>query len=710
MAKSSQKQSADFLKTSPIDFQEILHIVLEKAWLIVLCLLVAGFIAAAYILHTPPTYEAHAVLQVEQAAPKVLKIEDVNQQDLGASDALMTMVANLTSRSMLLRVVETAKLAEDKTFPQPRETIYTAEQLAGALSGRISAEVRRGTRLIDITVEDTNAQRAQRIAQALVQEFMVQSFEFRASTSTSANEFLMKEAERLKGAVRESELALQRYKEEHQAVSLEDKQNIVVEKLKDLNMKLTAAKSERLKLEADLAQLQSAAGDPAALLAIQSVATTEEVEMRKKAVSDQEAAIANLAQRYRAKHPKFIQAQSELDALRRALNGAVLKAADMASAVYQAASATEQKFAATLAEQEKTAFDLDKIAVNYNVLAREVESNNAFYQSVLDRMKETSVTPLEAGSVRVVELPLVPAAPSKPKKVRICLLALGSGLFVGLALAFGLNALDSSLKTVDQAEAATGLPALGAIPVHPKINLARHGLVIREDPDSAVAEAFRSLRTAITLLDPQPDGTPVLFTSAVPSEGKSFCSANYAVGLGQLGLRTLIIDADLRRPMLSRIFFSEPRKPGLTDVLKGTSTLDEALHETGEPNVWLLPAGTRQPNPAELLAGDRFGSLIKDVAARFERIVIDSAPIHAVSDTLLLAESVRHVCLVIRAGQTPRKAVVRANHLLEKSNAKPAGFVLNQLPSRRGRGYYYYYYSGKYDEGVYGASEPAAKA
>jgi capsular exopolysaccharide synthesis family protein len=258
-------------------------------------------------------------------------------------------------------------------------------------------------------------------------------------------------------------------------------------------------------------------------------------------------------------------------------------------------------------------------------------------------------------------------------------------------LSFGLNAIDSSFKTVDKVERVLGLPLLGAIP-----RSTGDAALVFQDSTSAAAESFRSLRTSLSLLGKVERRKVTLFTSAVPSEGKSFCAINHAISLAQQGLRTLLIDADLRMPTVATTMLRKAAAPGLTELLAGQAALDQAIHHTEEENLFILPAGSRAPNPAELLGRSDFGALIAQSTQQFDRIVIDTAPVNAVSDTLLLVEHAHSVCLVVRAGSTSRKAVLRASAALTSAGHRPAGVILNRLSARSGIGYYYHYSAGKY--------------
>ena len=314
---------------------------------------------------------------------------------------------------------------------------------------------------------------------------------------------------------------------------------------------------------------------------------------------------------------------------------------------------------------------------------------------------------MEQDTVRIVEPATVPDKPIKPRVMFVTAAALFGGLLLGLGVCFALHAMDSSLKTVDRAELYLGMPVIAAVPIGPKVS-SSSTLPLLSEPHGLVAESFRTLRTSLSLLGRRSERQTFIFTSAVPGEGKSFCSSNYAVSLAQQGLRTLLIDADLRLPTIGKMFFEGKPRKGLSDCLAGQAPTDQCIEGADVENLSVMTAGNRPPNPAELLSGSSFGELMKELSSKFDDIVIDSPPVHAVSDTLLLVKYAQSVCLVVHAGKTPAKAVLRATAKLVEAGAKPVGFILNRLPRRSGGGYYYHYSAGQYGEGVYGAPKGAS--
>jgi succinoglycan biosynthesis transport protein ExoP len=738
---------------SLVDLRHFYHLILIRWWIIAIAVGLCTVAAAGWVMRQPKIYEARAVLQVQQQEQQISNIEGVVQDNPSSLDFINTVVQALTSRNLMLRVVDANRLRQNPAFVPPGSK-PTEIQLADKLRGKVQVALRRGTRLIDITVSDRDPVMARDLASSIVREFLKENFSQRLAVSKVATEFLKEEADKLKKKLEESELKLQRYKEQNRAVSLEDRQNITVERLRDVSTKVTEANSQRIRLEADIEQVRRVGpGNTDELLRIRSVAEIPQVADVRAQLGEANTELSALNERYGHKHPKLIAAQKRIESLRQTLAVNTAKAGDILQRQYDAAVQTESKLAAALQEQEDAALELNKIAIPYNVLERDVESDRSLYESLLQRMKETSVTgPVEQAPYTLVEEPMVPSYPSRPNVRRTVTLA----FFFSAILAVGgivlLDMFDSSLRSVDEAEKFLHLPALVGIPDHSRLSSSRrpkkifsfrpvttpaaeefpkyqnaYGPDLAEDPSSPVvqrvnpdkypiaaieepasslAEAYRTLRVSIAMLGPEAERRSLLFVSAVPEEGKTYTSLNSAVVFAQQGHRTLLLDADLRRPSLHNALLpgSAPI-PGLTDFLSGNSKINDAIVPTEIPDLFLLTAGRRAPNPAELLASSDLPKILALLLKKFDRVVIDSAPINAVSDTLVIAPHVHKTILVVRAGSTHRKAVERGVLLLRKSGARLAGFVLNRLPTGRAASYYYYYYGDKYEkDSAYGTA------
>ena len=694
-----------------IDLRSILHVFRRNLWLILLCLLLAVGAGVAYYLRAPKLFVSEMVVQVESGSPNVLKIADVSPEALETIETLNTIEKTLAGRGLIARVLADPGLgltpAQLGLPPRPAKP-YSQNELTEALKGAVTANVVRGTRLINVTVQNESPDLAQKIATALIETYRRWIDTGRGDLVGEANRFLIEEADRLKTKLRESEQHLQDYKQNVKAVSLDSRQDIVTATLKDLSSRLTQARGERLALETAHNQLtELGKGEPDALLGVAAINSDPTVLDQKKRLGEVEVMFAQLQETLLSRHPHYIQAERAVQEVRDSLRRAIVNARDSIDTRYDAAVQTEKKLADAVAAQESSALQLNNSAIGYSLLAREVEANRTMLDSVLARINETGLTRgLPHDAIRLVQPPTLPDRPAKPRKRIVFGGALAVGLFLGVALTLIRHMLDHSLRTVDAAERWLGLPVIAMVPRGGRFGAARR-LHLVQLPESPGAEAIRTLRTSLTLAAPPSESQSVLFTSALEGEGKSFCASNCAVAFAQLGLPTLIVDADLRVPMIGKIFGDKNgAHPGVAEVLAGKSFI-EAARSTAIPNLSILTAGQGLGNPAELLSGTGFAQLMEEARKHFRRVVIDSAPVHAASDTLLLVQHVQAVCLVVNSRTTPREAALRAIHVLQEAGARMAGIVLNRLPVRSGKSCYYHYGTGPYGDSAYHEAKAA---
>src|SRR2546423_88720 len=796
------------------DFRRYWHSFVERIWIVAVCVLAGLVQALASLARTPKLYQVHTVLEVEAQEPTFLANDDpttrMRSTFLGSYEGLRTIEQNLTNQTLLARVVRSEGLAEDggrallgqsvvnektsspaqRTDPSQAPgnsqnasgvTTFTPleEGLGRAIVGMVKPVIRRGTRLIDLYATHHDPAMAQRLAEAVGREYIRNSIERKTSLSEEALRYLLQEEERLKTNLRKSEAAVAEYKAKNPdalqlgggTVATGSQQGagsgaggsrggLVEDNLQDLNSKLIAAKTDQLRLEGELEQVQQVGDKIDALLKIPSISAAPMVTEARRNVIQMEAAMTTYALRYKDKHPKMISAKAALSESKEKLRQAAMAQPTILRNTIEQIKATQASLENALHNQQGVAVVLNRTAIGYQELARQAETDRALYESVLRQIKDTNLTKdVKMNAVTVIEHSPFPGSPISPRPSRTIALGLLGGLAVGLAFIFGADALDRSIKTVDQAETTLGLPVFAAVPEttdqRPVSRLkgksrrafgSSNYRVVVETPESPAAEAFRNLRAALALLGPEVERKIFLFTSAVPNEGKSFTSANYSLSLAQQGHRVLLIDGDLRRPSLHKIFRHfgpEENQPasvdqeqyGIVDYLVGDVPLADAVRVVSARDVDIigtnsqssgstvtatggqlsvLAGGRRAPNPAELLSGHSFAELVAEAAQEFDKVVIDSAPVPAGTDTLLMTPFVQTVCMVVRARRTARNAVQRAVLLLAGTGSRPAGVILNRLPRNRGTDYYYYYASHGYGagEGSYtgGYAEKSRKA
>src|SRR5688572_28546747 len=552
-AASPSLGNVGFEPRSRTDFRHLWHTVLEKIWILILCTIAGLFLAFGYLARTLKLYQGHIVLEVDIQEPTLVRSDDgarrMRSAFLASQDALRTIEQNLTNRTLLARVIRAEGLADDEgrallgrakgAAPPPKKDTagtkpetaltQTEQALGGALSTMVKPVVRRGTRLIDLYVVNEDPSLAQRLAEAVGREYIRNSIERRANFAQDTLRYLLEEEERLKANLQKSEAAVADYKARTpDALQLGGGANSntgqntgprgggVEDKLQELNTKATAAKTERMRLEGELAQIEEAGQDIDKLLAVPSIAVAPAVTERRRDVSQVEAALATLSQRYKDKHPRMMAAKAALAETRAALKQTVLQQPAVLKNAIEQALATENSLRAAAGEQEKAALALNKASIGFQELARQADTDRALYESVLRQIKETDLTKgTKTNAVSVIEHSPLPGAPVSPNPTKAITLGLLGGIAAGLAAIFGLNALDRSVKTVDQAETTFGLPVLAAIPEisreessgQPKKDGAPPGTssyrLVAEAPEGPAAEAFRNLRAGLSLLGPE---------------------------------------------------------------------------------------------------------------------------------------------------------------------------------------------------------------
>lgn len=671
------------------DVAALYEVVRRRVWWIVVCAFAGLLLGAGYTAMKPDEFEATATVQVEEENPSVLAIPDVNKEEFRLPENLKTVEQQLSTRNLIWRVIQANKLDQTPGYFRPglllrmRNLPVTQGGMIDAIAGKFTVKLRRGTRLIDITVKDSNPKMAQTLAASLIDEYVNLNAQWRANPSKEAGKILVDEADRLKRKLDEAEQALQDYREKNRAVSLDEKQNIVVERLKNLNLRVAQAQNDTLALESDLAQLDKIGRQADKLLAIGSIANAQSVLDVQRLLTEKEAAFAVLKQRYGPENPAYVQAEQQRLQVRATLDATIFNAADSLRSRYESAKFAQQMSEKGLLEQEQLALDLNKKATEYNVLSREIESDRALFAAVVKRLKETGIMQnTSQTNLRVVEPPMLPDAPSLRKKMLLAVMGLIGGGVLGFCGTIGGYLSRPAVQTLEHGERALGLSPLGAIPRAPGLRGDVSQFPGLKDPRSKAAEAFRFL---VVSTSPEAGGGEkgsLLFTGAATGDGTTSCAAAYAVALAQSGVRTLLVDANLRNPAIGRLFSIPAKTSGLADCLAGRSGLAASVVPTKVENLFVLVAGAVPPEISSLFSGPALGSLLGSAIAEYGRVIIDSAPVTTASETLLLARQVSAACLVLRSGRSAITAASRACQSLDQAGHPPIGFILNRVPRR----------------------------
>jgi capsular exopolysaccharide synthesis family protein len=586
----------------------------------------------------------------------------------------------LTGRDLARRVVTKLKGAEAAT-----------DGAIGDFSSRISVEPVRASRLVDVVFVSPDPALAAASANTLAEEYVQQNLELRRQNMERSLDWLSQELARQKRTVEASERAMAQYREDQDALSLEDRQNIVIARLNQLNEAATRARTNRAQKESLYTRLESL-GRTATPDSIPEILQNPYIQSLKAQLAELERRKALNSERYGDKHPEMLTVNASIQDATRQLNLEIAKAVDAIRHDFESAALEEETLADALEDQKAIATDLDRKSVTYTVLQRDAQSNRELYQTLLRREKELQVLANSRGNnVRLVERAAVPQVPFSPNLRRALMLGTIVAFLVAVGLVLGLDYLDDTIKTPEDIT-RLGLPFLALIPA---VRSGRDRPTLSGHND--FSEAIRSLRTSIALSTRQ-GGSIVLVTSAQPLEGKTTTACNLATALAYGGAKVLLIDADMRRPAVHKGFGLENRC-GLAELLSGQASLTQAVQRLAEPNLWIMPAGSTPPNPSELLASGRMEALLRQVQnGPFDWVIVDTPPVLAVTDASILTQWVSGVAFVVGSEMTRRRLAERAIETLAAGRPRILGAVLNRVDVSRNKYYYarHYGYGNRY--------------
>ncbi len=656
----------------------VLAMLVRRSWMVALPVLLgaAGLFLFAGTL--PKKYQATGSVYVGSQAPVILEIQAVAPEETRDLEQMRSVEQGLSASTLLMRVIRGHGLDKDPSFAPPG----TGERaLAAIMANRVRVNLRRGTRIIDIAVEDSDPDRARLLVESLVAEYERWTTERQQAITLQANEGLAREEERLRARMEESAVKLQQFREANPVPGLEgaDAGSPVRDALGALTSQLTQATAERVRLEAEYeVYVKFDAGKPEALAGIEKTERGTEVLAQVRAIQQKEAEFARVKERYLHKHPVYREVANEIVVLRKNLADTVNAAGQALEQRYRIAKDNEIKLAAQVESARHLAVDAEGVRERFRAMTREAEADRALHESVSKRLRETQLAASVPSSVlRWEDTPLTPDKPSGPRKIVFAAVGGFLGFLLGLVALVTAELSDRKVRDATAAARATGTPLLATVP---EIENPGDGMVLMTDPASAGAEAFRRLRV---VLAPQPGGNTgrtVLFTSARAGEGKSFCALNHATALAMQGHRTLLLDADMRTAGISRDFASGTGESGLGAYLAGRIEPANACYATSLPNLYVLSSGPMRSDAAELLAGTRFPSLLEDAFRWFDRVVIDAPPVLSVSDALSISRYADRCCLIVREGTSDRRELRRAADLIRTSSGNLVGFVWNEVP------------------------------
>src|SRR5256884_256984 len=706
---------------------DYLLILRKHQWLILSFLLVLVTIVAIATFRMQPVYIATTSIELDRENANILLFQGTDSYDImmDQDNYIETQSKILTSETLALQTIRNNALSSRPEFSSPNGP---SEAVAlGSLANQKrppelgeflkSLTVKRvpNSHLMDVSFESTDPQLAARIVNAHISSYIEQSFRSKYEATTRATTWLSDQLTELKIKVQRAEDARIAYERQNQIWTLDDKQNITSQRLSDINKQLTDAQSERMKKES-LYQLAKS-GNLDAVPQIQSnLALTELLKKRSEVSSDYTDAL----NQYGPNFPKVQRLQAQLKDYDQSIEKEKKNILAVLESDYREAQQRESLLTQALDQQKAETNHMAEKLVEYNILKREAEANKTLYEGLMTKLKETAISQgLRSSNIRVVDPAMIPSTPARPAKGRNLALGFLVGLVGGIGLALLREYLDNTVKTPDDIETLARLPSLAVVPEFTGSNgharkrgllqgPAANGHEMRIElaaqhlPKSQMSESFRALRTSILLSRADHPPQVILATSALPRDGKTTAAANLAVTLAQLGDSTVLVDADLRKPGIGRLLnLAAGKYAGLSSYLAGVSSLDlVSVPHPAIPNLVAIPTGPLPPNPADLLSSYKLADGIAELRTKFKFIVIDSPPVMAATDAVILSVQADGVLLVVRSGETPKAAFTRTRDLLNSVKCRILGVVLNAVDSSAPDYYYSYrYYPYSYGYG-----------
>lgn len=730
-----------------IDLRNYLRVILKQRWIIIAFFAIVVIGATINVFTATPIYKASTRLVIEKENPNVVSIEEVMAVDASGTDYYQTQYKIIESRTVAREVIKRLRLDQSEEFcPPPKDnfisnlknsisdiknsiisllkTDKTSKEketeeyghdsgLVSAFISRIEVSPIRNSRLVDISFEAKDPVLAFRIANTLASAYIDQNLEIKLVAAKGAMEWLNNSVydERIK--VEKAERALLQYKEENKIITSfsSDVEHVSAQKLAQLNTQVVDAQSKRVEAETRFKQSAALIGHSDMLDSVPEVLNNELIRQIKSMEVNLYRRMSEFSKKYGKNHPQMVAIDSELKTLQKKKSQEVNRVINSLKNEYKVALAREESLKDALSKQKQELLDLNEKAIQYGVLTREVESARNIYELLIKRFKETSLSEnMKAGNIRIIDKAEVQKTPVKPQKRRAIILAMIVGLFGGTGLAFFSEYLDNTIKTPDDLKQYLNIPDLGPVPLFAAENKGNpkdrtSDLIALHSPKSTASESYRGIRTNILFSTAESVPQVILLSSTGPREGKTITTANIAITMAaQADSKILIMDCDMRRPEIHKLF-GLTNDRGMSNILVGIDNIGEIIQSTKIPNIDLITSGPIPPNPSEILGSKRMENLINALRKKYNHILIDSPPVTAVTDALVLSKSADGVIMVIRTGDMARQIIKNGMGQFNNVGAHIIGAILNGIDlSSNKYSYYYYqyyrYYYGEDSEGI----------
>jgi succinoglycan biosynthesis transport protein ExoP len=575
---------------------------------------------------------------------------------------------------------------EETGGPEP---VSRVDMLARMISGEIIVNPVKNSRIVNVGYMSPNPYFASMIANTVAKAYIEEMLEMKMSSSRYTIEWMTKKAEEERGRLEKSEQALQDYMRANDIVTLENRVAIVPQKLSEFSSQQVRDEAKRKELEALYNKIKVMSGNPDKAETIPAIASDPMLQSLREQILKAEQNVTEFSKKFGKKHPTMIKAVGELDMLKKKREQEILRIIESIRNEYELAKSNEADTRRLLANTKGEALNLNEKFIQYEILKREVENNRQLYDTLIKQIKEQSITEqAHTVNVWIIEHAEIPKSPAKPQKSLNIFLGIIFGLFGGIGLAFFVEYLDNTVKSPDDVERRLQTPVLGTVPTSKVTDIAK---IILKRPSSIFSEKYKAIRTAVLLSSADTPPKSILITSMGPEEGKTVSSINLALTIAQSEYSVLLIDSDLRKPKVHRIFGLKNSK-GLSTYLSDTSDIN-IVQEGPLPNLGIIPSGPIPQNPSELLSSNRMIELIRLLNERYNIIICDSPPLLAFADSLILSKILEGTIIITKAGETTYEVVRVGLKSLEDMKSHILGIIINGLDAKPGDPYYYRYYS-----------------
>ena len=680
-------------------FHDYLLIVRERIWWILVIFVLVQLLTTLVVLNQTQKYKSIATVEVKRETNRVVQFEQVDNQDMRGTEDFNTQVGILESNAIIEQVSNRLKGDERERFLEPylKGKDPSEVSIAVILFENRKIIPKRLTRIIAVEFVHPDPELAAKVANLFVDEYIGYNQRKQLEASLKAVEDLRIRADQQRAKLEELEFKLQEYREEHNTVSFDERSVVENEKLRVLNLKSAEAEAFLYEVESRWNLIEKYRAEDKKINDLSFIANSPLVQKLSSDLSVARVEVASLSKRYREKHPTMIAAMRSFQEIEGELVSAVQAEIDKVYSDLLQARNRREEAEASVAEQEKILMGIDRLSVDYETIQREADVNTVMYQTLLARMRETNITSsLDNANARVLDRAGMALNPYWPNYILFFGAGIMGGAVLGLGVAFVIAYMDDRVKSAFDIETVIGVPLMGIISEVKNLPAPEKAKIVNSTMENQASEGFRALHSSLKLNSESKVAQCFLITSTVPGEGKSFISTNLALTFASHGERTLLVDCDLRLPNVAKSLELN-NELGIIDYCYEKATFDDIVKRDEKSGLDIISTGGRANNPSQILSSGRLEDFFQEARAKYARIIVDTPPISAVSDSLLILPLVDGVLYTIKFNAVKRKAIMMNMRRLMDSSVPVFGAVLNSLKLSVS-GYYYSYQYHKYKD------------